>query len=335
MEAKLLYRGRIITDDDIAFIRKLIADNPAASRWRLSKKLCEAWNWIQPNGRLRDMLCRSLMLQLHRARHIELPAVRRVIRNYLAPRSAERKKPTPWLVDTTPLCASLAEVRPLKFHQVRRTGEEPLFNYLLERYHYLGYTQPVGEHLKFLVHALGRPIACLAWSSAPRHLGPRDRFIGWSAEARRRNIRFVAYNTRFLILPFVNIPHLASHILGAMARVLSADWEQMYGHPIYFLETFVDPERFRGTAYRAANWILLGKTTGRGKDDQSHKANRPIKEALGYPLSKDFRRMMSEGNEARERHGVRPRNTFAPLLPDSPPKCLPQPVDPLQSRVRS
>ena len=294
MHALLSYRGRIITEADVAFIRKLIAEHPTASRRRLSHELCAAWNWVHANGTPRDMLCRSLMLQLHRAGLIELPPIRRQVRNYLACRRAERKKPAPWLIDTTPLCARLAEIRPLEFHQVRRTAEEPLFHYLLERYHYLGYTQPVGEHLKYLVYARGRPIACLAWSSAPRHLGVRDRFIGWSAEARRRNIRFLAYNTRFLLLPFVRVQHAASHILGCMARQLSADWERLYGHPLYYLETFVDPQRFRGTCYRAANWIVLGRTTGRGKDDRTKRPNRPVKEVLGYPLRPDFRRLLGQ-----------------------------------------
>ena len=150
------------------------------------------------------------------------------------------------------------------------------------------------QHLKYLVWAQGRPIACLAWSSAPRHLGARDRYIGWSAEARRRNIRFVAYNTRFLILPWVRMKHLASHILGCMAARISEDWQRMYGHPIYFLETFVDPERFRGTCYRAANWVLLGNTTGRGKQSNSYVPNRSIKQVLGYPLTKRFRERLGE-----------------------------------------
>jgi hypothetical protein len=137
-------------------------------------------------------------------------------------------------------------------------------------------------------------VACLAWSSAPRHLGSRDRYIGWSGEARRRNIRFLAYNTRFLILPWVRVEGLASHILGRMAARISADWEQRYGHPIYFLETFVDPERFRGTCYRAANWVLLGQTTGRGKDDQTGRPNRSIKQILGYPPHRRFRQLLSE-----------------------------------------
>jgi len=295
MEVVLKYRGRAITAGDVVFIRTLITEHPGASRRILSKKLCEAWNWSQPNGTLRDMVCRGLMLELHRAGHIELPPVRQVNPNPLARRKAERRKPVPWLVDTTLLCASLAELRPLEFRQVRRTWEEPLFNSLLERYHFLAYTQPVGEHLKYLIYALGRPIACLAWSSAPRHLGPRDRFIGWSAEARRRNIRFIAYNTRFLIVPWAaGVSNLASHILGRMPTVLSRDWERIYGHPIYFLETFIDPARSRGTCYRAANWIPLGRTTGRGKDSTSKRPNRSIKEVLGYPVWKRFRQLLSD-----------------------------------------
>lgn len=220
METKLNYRHRVVTGSDVVFIRKLIAEHPQASRRALSKKLCEAWNWVQANGALRDLVCRGLMLKLHREGLIELPAVRQVPCNPLA----ERHPPTPVSVDAVPLRASLAEMGAIEWRQVRRTPEEALFNSLLERHHYLGYTQPVGEQLKYLVYAKGWPIACLAWSSAPRHLGPRDRFIGWCAEARRKNIRLLAYNTRFLILPWVVVPHLASHVLGRIARVLPAEW---------------------------------------------------------------------------------------------------------------
>jgi hypothetical protein len=290
MDVKLEYRGRVITHPDVVFVRQLIAAHPRASRRALSKRLCEAWNWVQPNGALRDMVCRGLMLELHRAGYIQLPRVRYVPPNPLV----QRSQPVPSVIDRTPLEASLAEIRPLEFRQVRRSGEEPLFNSLLEQHHYLGYRQPVGEHLKYLVYACGRPLACLAWSSAARHLGPRDRFIGWPAAARRQNIRLLAYNTRFLIVPWVRVPHLASHILGHMARLLPRDWERVYGHPVYFLETFVDSARFRGTCYRAANWIVLGRTTGRGKDSQSKRPNRPIKDVLGYPLTKDFRQLLAE-----------------------------------------
>jgi len=284
------YRSRIVTDEDQSFIIKLIRDNPTASRRRLSALLCEAWDWVQPNGTLCDMVCRSLMLGMHRAGLIELPPVRWVNPNPLA----NRAQPKPVSVDTTESCCSLGQIQPLRVAQVRRTKAEALFNGLMQQYHYLGYTQPVGEHLKYLVYSEERPIAALAWSSAPRHLGPRDRFIGWSAQQRRQNIRFLAYNTRFLIMPWVHVPHLASHILGQMARRLSSDWQQLYDHPIYFLETFIDPERFKGTCYRAANWTFLGRTTGRGHKDLTHRQNRPIKEILGYPLTKHLQRLLCE-----------------------------------------
>jgi hypothetical protein len=291
MDAAFTYRHRVLSEADVDFIRQLIAQHPELSRRRLARKLCEAWQWVQPNGRVRDMVCRGLMLALHRRGRIELPPVRRVMPNPLA----QRRRPALVPVDTTPLCAPLAQIQPLQFRQVRRTPEEALFNSLIEQYHYLKHVQPVGEHLKFLVYAQQRPIACLAWSSSPRHLASRDRFLGWSAEARRQNIRFLAYNLRFLLLPWVSIPHLASHLLARMARQLSAEWQQVYGHPLYFLETFIDPQRFRGTCYRAANWILLGTTTGRGKDDVHHRGpNRPSKQVLGYPLCADFRERLQE-----------------------------------------
>jgi hypothetical protein len=293
MQILLTHRHRSVTDSDVTFIRTLIAGHPGSSRRDLSKKLCVAWGWVQANGALRDMVCRGLMLALHREGFIELPPVRRVLANPLA----RRAKPAPVCVDDTPMHASLREIGPLELRQVRRTPDEPLFNSLMEQHHYLGYTQPVGEHLKYLVYAQGRPVACLAWSSAPRHLGPRDRFIGWPPEARRRNIHLLAYNTRFLILPWVAVPHLASHLLGRAARGLSADWQRLYGHPIHYLETFVDPQRFRGTCYLAANWVQLGATTGRGKDAPSGKPTRPVKEILGYPLAKDFRRRLAQMDE--------------------------------------
>ena len=280
----------MVRAEDIVFIRQFIAQNPGASRRRLSAKLCEVWEWKQANGALCDMICRGLLLMLHRAGEIELPPVRQVSRNPFI----DRERPAPVLLDTTSILDPLSGLLPIELEPVRRSGDEPLFNSLMEQYHYLGYEQPVGEHLKYLAWAQGRPIACLAWSSAPRHLGSRDRFIGWNAEARRRNIRFLAYNTRFLILPWVQVPHLASHLLGKMTRALSDDWERMYGHPVYFAETFIDPGRFRGTCYRAANWQLLGLTTGRGKNDQTNKPNRPIKEILGLPLTPRFRQLLSQ-----------------------------------------
>ncbi len=237
------------------------------------------------------MVCRGMLLMLERAGQITLPPVSYVRHNPLS----QRARPQPVLIDATPIEAPLCNLRPLALEQVRRTAQEPLFNRLMEQHHYLGYEQPVGEHLKYVVWAYGRPVACLAWSSAPRHLASRDHYIGWDAAARRSRIRFIAYNTRFLILPWVRVEHLASHILGRMAARISDDWMQLYGHPIYFLETFVDPERFRGTCYRAANWVLLGRTTGRGKQSNSYVPNRSIKEVLGYALTSRFRELLGCG----------------------------------------
>lgn len=290
MDTVLQHRGRRVTRSEVGFIQDLITANPDSSRRALSQKLCEAWGWMQPNGAPRDMVCRGLMLELHRAGHIELPPVRQRPPNPLV----GRRRPPVVEVDQAPVRGRLSELGPLVFRQVRRTPDEPLFNGLIEEHHYLGYTQPVGEHLKFLVSAGERPVACFAWSSAPRHLGPRDRYIGWSPATRRKNIRFVVYNSRFLVLPWIEVRYLASHLLGRMAKMLPSEWERVYGHPVYFAETFVDPGRFKGTCYRAANWVDLGQTTGRGKADQTRRPNRPLKDVLGLPLTRRFRRLLSE-----------------------------------------
>lgn len=292
MPVEFTYRGQTVNQAGIEFIQRLIAENPQLSRRRLSTKLCLAWNWVQANGQPRDMVCRSLMLELHRAGRIQLPARRFCPVNNAARHRAPVPEP---IVEVAPLACRLAELGPLEIRQVRRTAAEPLFGSLLQAHHYLGYTQPVGEQLKYVYYARGRPVACMAWSSSPRHLGARDRFIGWSAAQRRANIHLLAYNTRFLILPWVRVPHLASHLLARTARVISADWQQLYQHPLYLLETFIDPERFRGTCYRAANWILVGQTTGRGKNDQTNRVNRSLKELWVYPLGKAFPQALCHG----------------------------------------
>jgi hypothetical protein len=283
------YRGRVVSAEEIAFIRQLIAARPELSRWKLSRELCQAWQWKQANGALRDMVCRGLLLALDRAGEIQLPAVRRRVRNRLA----ERQRPEPVIPDNRRVHGPLGVLTPLEFLMVRRTPEEALFNSLVEQYHYLGYEQPVGEHLKYLVKAHGQTIACLAWSSAPRHLKLRDRYLGWSEEARERNLHLLAYNTRFLILPWVEVPHLASHILGRVAKIVPRDWQCTYAHPIYWLETFVDPSRFAGTCYRAANWQEIGTTQGRGHRALTFEQTRPVKKLLGLPLHRKFREILS------------------------------------------
>jgi hypothetical protein len=288
MAAVITYRKRAITPDDIKFIQKLIAERPQESRRALSKRICLAWNWTQPNGCLKDMVCRGMLLQLERGGHIVLPPKKRHPHNPLA----ARKAPAKVEVDISPIQTKLKQLLPLTILQVRKSSYEELFNSLLDQYHYLGYTQPVGEHLKYLVFSGKRPLACFSWSSAARHIGCRDRFIGWDQKARQKNLPLLAYNSRFLIMPWVRVPYLASHLLGKISRRISSDWEKLYQHRLYFLETFVDTERFSGTCYRAANWIHLGQTTGRGKNDQTHRVNRSVKDVYGFSLSKDFKERM-------------------------------------------
>ena len=284
METILGYRSRSITREDISFIRELIEANPDDNRTALSRRICRAWAWVQPNGYPKDMICRGLLLRLESKGYIALPPRQGVPRRL----DSYRKQPAPVEVDQTLLQTDLRDLGPIVFRQVRRTELERLHDGLLAQFHYLGYVQPVGERLKYVVFANERPIACLTWSSAPRHIGCRDRFIGWGVEQRLRNLHLLAYNSRFLILPWVRVPHLASYLLAQCSRIISRDWQALYSHPVYWLETFVDTEHFKGTCYRAANWICLGTTTGRGKNDHTHKPNRSLKAVWGYPLCRAF-----------------------------------------------
>ena len=181
---------------------------------------------------------------------------------------------------------------PLDIRLVRRAEGERLFAQLLSDYHYLGYSRPVGEHLKYLVWAQQRPIACLGWSSAPRQLNLRDQWVGAPKQAYGHHLDWIAYNTRYLIAPWVRVPHLASHLLGRVARRLSNDWQELYHHPIVLLESFVDTERFRGVCYRAANWVCVGRSVGRGTKSKAGDAPASIKELWVYPLDRNFRQKL-------------------------------------------
>jgi hypothetical protein len=288
MTKGITYKGTTISTEDIFFIRELIKKHPQDSRRRLSKRLCQAWNWKQANGFLRDMYCRSFMLHLHRLGYISLPAPKMRPPNPLA----KRNDPEFISVDQSPVHKKVSEIQPLLFKQVRGSNLEKVYNGLISEYHYLGYCHPIGEHLKYVVYWDAKPISCLAFSSAPRHIGARDRYIGWRKEIRKKNLHLIAYNTRFLVLPWIRVKNLASHILSRIVKILPFDWQQYYNHPVYFVETFVDTERFLGTCYKAANWRYLGKTTGRGKNDQTKKPNRSLKAVWGYPLCKNFRSML-------------------------------------------
>lgn len=283
-EILLSYRGREIRQAEVEFLRRLIAENPTLSRRALSAKVCQAWNWVQPNGQLRDMVCRSLMLRLHREGHIELPAPRlKAINNAIRHRQVREVAS----VDATPIEGSLAALGPLEIRLVRRAEGEDLFARLLKEHHYLGYSRPVGEHLKYLVLAAGRPVACMAWNSGPLKLKLRDQFVGAPRNAYAHNLHLIAYNSRYLIVPWVRVPHLASHVLGRITRRISADWQELYQHPVHLLESFVDIERFKGTCYRAANWACVGRSVGRGTKSKAGDKTS-IKELWVYPLGKDF-----------------------------------------------
>lgn len=289
MEEGIKYRGRWFTVREIDEIKEIITTHPDKSRWFLSREICRQWGWTQPNGVLKDMVCRGLLLRLASAGLVELPACRRETPYRLA----HRKKPIPVQIDQTPLQGSLSDLKPIELIQVRRTSWGEVYRGLMEQCHYLGYTRPVGEHLEYMAFSQGRVLACLGFCSAPRHIGCRDRYLGWTKEQRIRNLSRVVMNTRFLILPWVIVPHLASHLLGRLARRIPSDWERVYRHEVVWLETFVDPARgFAGICYKAANWIALGQTTGRGKDDHTNRVNRSLKWVFGYPLRPDFREVL-------------------------------------------
>jgi hypothetical protein len=291
MNVILTYRKRVITQDDISFIGKVIEELWNEGRTAISRRLCEVWDWRQTNGYLKDGVCRGLLLLLEQDQYITLPPRLSTNNN-----SGKRKNSQATLdFHPAPITGALRDLAPISLRQVRRTPEEKLFNTLIGQYHYLGYTQPVGEHLKYLVYTGDRLLACFTFSSAPYAIDCRDTFLGWSPEARERNRHLLAYNSRFLILPWVTIPHLASHLLGRIAKSISEDWQRLYDHPILWLETFVDTERFAGTCYRAANWTLLGLTSGRGKYNKTQKQLTSIKAMYSYPLSRDYRQRLCYG----------------------------------------
>ena len=302
MEAITLFRGRTISQSDLDLIKQIISTHPDRSRRFISQELCRRWNWRQTNGILKDMVCRSLLLLLESKGFIKLPPRKSNPPNPLA----NRKKPIKITVDEAAVECSLNELSPIYFKQVRRTAREKLFNSLISEYHYLGYTQPVGEHLKYIAFSNDRPIACLAWSSAPWYIGARDQFIGWSPGTRQNNLHLIINNTRFLVLPWVRVKYLGSHLLALNRRLLTLDWQCVYHHPVYLLETFVDTERYQGTVYKADNWIYVGKTTGLGKLSKTNKPTLSKKAVYVYPLARDFRdRLNTKGPAASEELPIR------------------------------
>lgn len=286
MDDSWVLQGRSINSADISCIRRLIEDNPSFTRRRLSLKLCHLWNWRNAKGQIKDMACRTLLLKLEQKNLLTLPPRRK------DPRPAALRHYVPHRKD--PIDSDLAALRPIKIINVEPGTEHwNLFSCLLDENHYLGYKTSVGENVKYLVlDRSDRPLACLLFGSAAWKTAPRDLFIGWSREVRQRNINLITNNTRFLVLPWVKVPHLASHVLSLVSKRIMEDWIQKYNHPVWALETFVDSSRFKGTCYRAANWIHLGKTKGRTRSDRFHDIQVPVKDVYLYPLSRDFRKAL-------------------------------------------
>ena len=287
-------QGREITKDDIELVRWLIEANPLWNRTRLSKNLCLLWDWRASNGQIKDMACRTLLSKLEQRGHITLPTQRTAGRG-------SRKVSIPYVPHkTAPIACSLSDLEPVSIQLVEGAGFLQLFQCLLSQYHYLGFNSTVGENIKYLVFDREHnPLACLLFGSAAWKCAPRDDFIGWNAETRKANLKFLTNHMRFLVLPWVRVPHLASHVLGRVARRINGDWMKKYGHPIYLLETFVERDCFHGICYQAANWIYVGQTKGRSRNGHPD-LKVPIKDIYLYPLTKRFRDILRQRADEQE-----------------------------------
>jgi hypothetical protein len=293
MSNGMVIQGRLLSSDDIERVREIIVSNPSWRRTRISQELCSRWGWFNHLGQPKDMACRSLLLKLEAKGYITLPARSAFPLNGLQHRSIPDINP-----DKTPIAVSLRDLLPLSIEVVRDKDSSSLFCHLLSHYHYLGYRVTVGENMKYLIKdKFGRPLSCVLFGSAAWKVACRDGYVGWTKECRERNLFLVTNNMRFLVLPWVRVAHLASHILGRIARRIRKDWVLRYGHPVVFLETFVDTSRFRGTCYRAANWQCVGRTKGRSRNDRYNDLRVPVKDVYLYPLTPHVREILAD-----ERH---------------------------------
>jgi hypothetical protein len=286
-------QGRLLTQTHLDEIRTLIELHPTASRKHLSRLLAQAWDWRSAAGQLKDMAARTLMLKLHERQLLVLPARRRLSPKRRALDTPELfDLPTDSLAVEGPLSACLPlTLTPL----ARRDPQMYVFSRLLARHHYLGYRGPVGENIAYRVQdPSGRDLACVLFGAAAWKVAPRDQWIGWLPLSRAQRLAWIANNNRYLILPGVKVPHLASHILSRIARRIASDWQAKYGHPLYLLETFVERDRFKGTCYKAANWICVGQTQGRSRQDRYTTLHVPIKDVYVYPLLPDARERLCQ-----------------------------------------
>jgi hypothetical protein len=285
----LIVQGRSVSTQDISAIEQLIVSQPNWSRWRLSRALCAQWDWRNQAGQLKDMAARSLLVKLEQRGLVALPARRRVPTNrmkgaWIAPR----------LWDHRPLECTLNELGRLCIEEVsgERAGRQQVAA-ALAQFHYLGYGGAVGENLQYVARdEQGRQLACVVFGAAAWKCQARDQWIGWDSVQRRRGLCQLANNSRFLILPWVKVPRLASWTLSQVLRRLSGDWQNKYGHGMALAETFVERERFSGVCYRAANWIRIGSTCGRTRQDRNHQRQSPVKDIYVYPLRKNFRQQL-------------------------------------------
>jgi len=284
-----MLQGRPFGPEALAQVRALLGQKEDWSRYRLSRELARLWNWRTPQGQLKDMAARTLLLKLQAQGWIELPPVRikSPTRSGRAPVSARAA------LEPCPVTCALAELVPLQVHEVSGADDPEGRRQLesaLHQYHYLGYRSRVGQNLQYWVDdKQGRPLGCVVFGAPAWQCAVRDRWIGWEGAQRARELGGIANNTRFLIFPWVRVPHLASHILSQISRRIRRDWQQKYGQPIWLLETFVDRQRFAGTCYRAANWICLGQTQGRGRQGPSGRLSTSIKDVYVWPLHRNFR----------------------------------------------
>lgn len=282
----LILQGRVLGAVELAQVQALVAEHPDRTRYWLSRELCVLWDWRTPGGQLKDMAARTLLLKLEQRGLVRLPARRCPSPN----RMRQKRAPAP-AGALEPITEALAALRPLTIIELGGAPEElPRFESWLHHHHYLGYLSPVGMNLKYLVRDRnGRPLACALFGSAAWQCAARDRWIGWESRARQQHLQRLTNNTRFLILPGVQVTLLASHVLSQILRRLRADWQGKYGAPLSLVETFVDPSRFRGSCYRAANWIDVGRTTGRTRQDRYNRLQVPPKQVYLYPLVPEFR----------------------------------------------
>jgi hypothetical protein len=282
------YRARDLTHGDISFIRSLIGEHYAKGRSHISRVLCEAWNWFQPNGGPKEYAARDLLLRLEEKGFVSLPP-------RLRPKNNLKRK----CFDTVPdfekreLRGRISEF-PKPAVRVTGPDDRYLFDWLLHRHHYLGMPGLVGEHLRHFALIDGQVVACLAWAGAAWKIGSRDRFIGWDAAVRRKNLCLVANNTRFLILPWIGVGNLASKVLSLSLGRLNRDWRDRYGHGICLAETFVDHGLYKGTCYRASNWRQVGRTRGSAKRGNTWRYHGSPKSVWLYPLRRDFRRRLCD-----------------------------------------